>query len=127
MQFGAGVRGESDHITGVRWNFRLDQYDGDHRRSRNKRQLARGGRVRATTQFSTRLAPARLSVVASSASDAPVVMTSSITATASPDRGASQANAPRFAPQQRHSRMRGDDARDLERLVVSALALTLGR
>ncbi len=51
--------------------------------------------VRAITRFSTRVAPARLSTRASSFRVAPVVMTSSSTATLAPERSTLHRNAPR--------------------------------
>jgi len=60
----------------------------------NSRLLNDQSIVRATTQFSTLAAPARLSTFASSASVAPVVMTSSTTATRAPFKSVLQANAP---------------------------------
>src|SRR5207245_8569335 len=53
------------------------------------------GTVRAITRFSTLVAPARLSTRASSFKVAPVVMTSSNTATAAPERSSLHRNAPR--------------------------------
>src|ERR1043166_2080777 len=59
----AGVRGEPDDVAGIRRDLRLDQDDVEHQA---------GGSVRATTQFTTRAAPARFSVSASSSRVAPV-------------------------------------------------------
>src|SRR5438105_1950560 len=105
VQFGAGIRGEADDITGVGRDFRLHQYDRYHRRAspRTLTQKDRaagahqsaGGSVRATTQFSTLAAPEALRIFAASARDAPVVITSSTSATVRPERSRSHAKAPR--------------------------------
>src|SRR5439155_16102150 len=92
VQLGAGVRCQSNDVAGVGRDLGLNENDRHHGATI---QSAPGGSVRATTQFSTRTAPARLSVLASSASEAPVVMTSSITATVNPLRSSSHAKAPR--------------------------------
>src|SRR5438105_6573897 len=86
VQPAAGVGGKADDVAGVRRNFGMDENDVEHQE---------GGSVRATTQFTTREAPARLSVRASSSSVAPVVMTSSTTATVAPTSGRLQRKAPR--------------------------------
>ena len=80
VQRAAAVRTQADHVAGVGRDLGLNEND---RRHGARIQSAPGGSVRATTQFSTRAAPARLSVPANSASDAPVVITSSTTATRS--------------------------------------------
>ena len=103
-----------------------------------------GGSVRATTQHSTRAAPARRSVRAASASVAPVVITSSTSAMRAPRTAARTANAPRtLRRRSAHGSAacggpaemrasgaasgspvpRGDADRDLARLVEAALAL----
>src|ERR1019366_2248624 len=105
VQLSAGIRGETDDITRVGRDFRLHQHDRDHRcafswaltqheRSAGAHQCA-GGSVRATTQFSTLAAPDAFRVLAASAREAPVVMTSSTTAMVRPERSSSHANAPR--------------------------------
>src|SRR5205823_1999344 len=88
VQLGPGVRREPNHVAGVRRDLGVHQHDRDHQRS--------GASVLATTQFSTRAAPAALSVRANSASVAPVVMTSSTTATFIPFRSTVHVKAPRM-------------------------------
>src|SRR5580765_3296522 len=82
----AGVRREPDDVAGVGRDLRLHEDDVEHQA---------GGSVRATTQFTTLAAPARFSVSASSSRVAPVVMTSSTTATVAPVSARLQPNAPR--------------------------------
>src|SRR5687768_9505816 len=86
MKPAAGVGREANDVAGVGRDLGLDQDDIEHQD---------GGRVRATTQFTTRAAPARFSVRAISSSVAPVVMTSSTTATVAPASAVRQRNAPR--------------------------------
>src|SRR6185295_10516706 len=90
VQARAGVGGQPDHVAGVGRNLRIDQDDVEH-------QVRTGsvGKVRATTQFTTRVAPAFLSTEAISFSVSPVVMTSSTTATLDPRSARVHWNAPR--------------------------------
>ena len=79
VQQGGRVGGEPDDVAGVGRNFRVHEDDGEFRRvlcGGHRRLLgsSHGGSVRATTQHSTRSAPAATSVRAASASVAPVVI-----------------------------------------------------
>src|SRR3954464_4366266 len=86
MQPAAGVGGEADHVAGGGRNLRLAKNNVEHQA---------GGSVRATTQLTTRAAPAAFSTPAISSSVAPVVITSSTTATLAPCSMRVQRNAPR--------------------------------
>src|SRR5262245_1535435 len=86
MKPAAGVRCQANDISGVGRDLGLNEDDVEHQD---------GGSVRATTQFTTRAAPARLRVCAISSRVAPVVMTSSTTATVAPPSGLRQEKAPR--------------------------------
>ena len=142
VQARAGVGREPDHIARIGRDLRMHEDDVEH-------QCGTGGKVRATTQFTTRAAPARFRVAAISSSVAPVVMTSSSTAIFAPSRSRGQWNASRtfFARSARGSsacagvsRLRSQSsgasrapvarasaAADFERLVVAALAQAAGR
>src|SRR5581483_4903716 len=82
-----GVRSEADDVARVRRDLGMDERDLDHAQD--------AGAVRATTQFTTRAAPACFSVAASSSSVLPVVITSSTTAMLAPPSGRVARNAPR--------------------------------
>src|SRR5205814_10715762 len=83
VQARAGVGREPDYIAAVRRDLGVHEDDVNH------------GGVLATIQFTTRSAPERLSVRAISSSVAPVVMTSSTTATVAPISARVQRKAPR--------------------------------
>src|ERR1700730_17835124 len=89
MQAATRVRGEADHVAGVRRNLGLVEDDVEHWQAQS------GGDVRAMTQFTTCEAPAAFNVAAISSRVAPVVMTSSTTATLAPTSDLLQRKAPR--------------------------------
>src|SRR5882724_4611994 len=98
VQRATRVGRQTDHVAGVGRDFGMNENDVEHGGSGP--QTERDGRgVRATTQASTRAAPACFSTRAISASVAPVVITSSTTTMRRPAtalrRSGSSANAPR--------------------------------
>ena len=76
VQLAAAVGGQADHVAGVGRDLRFDEDDAEHRGLTSS-----PNGVRATTHTSTRAAPARVSASAAACAVAPVVNTSSTSAT----------------------------------------------